>query len=54
MKKGILYLTSVLSLAYSLSMSAQSDVVNKYSVEWNTPSKNASGSMPIGNGEVGG
>lgn len=53
MKKGILYLTSVLSLAYSLSMSAQSDVVNKYSVEWNTPSKNASGSMPIGNGEVG-
>ena len=32
---------------------AQSDVVNNYSVVWNTPSENASGAMPIGNGEVG-
>jgi hypothetical protein len=27
--------------------------VNKYAVTWNSPSDNASGSMPIGNGEVG-
>lgn len=32
---------------------AQSDVVNDYSVVWDTPSGDASGAMPIGNGEVG-
>ena len=53
MKNRILYLVSVVSLAYSMPMLAQSDVVNKFSIEWNTPSQNASGSMPIGNGEVG-
>lgn len=31
----------------------QSDIVNQYSVCWNTPSENSAGSMPIGNGEVG-
>lgn len=32
---------------------AQSNIVNNYSVLWNSPSENASGAMPIGNGEVG-
>lgn len=27
--------------------------VNRYTVTWDTPSANASGAMPIGNGEVG-
>lgn len=34
-------------------VNAQSDVVNDYSVVWDSPSENASGAMPIGNGEVG-
>lgn len=54
MKKKMTYLIAALSLlADSIQVAAQSDVVNRYSVEWDTPSKNASGSMPIGNGEVG-
>ena len=32
---------------------AQSELVNDYSVLWDSPSENASGAMPIGNGEVG-
>lgn len=32
---------------------AQTATVNDYSVKWESPSGNASGAMPIGNGEVG-
>lgn len=50
--KNILYLTAILLLASNV-VNAQSDVVNDYSVVWDSPSENASGAMPIGNGEVG-
>ena len=33
--------------------SAGTQTVNDYNVVWNSPSENAAGSMPIGNGEVG-
>lgn len=42
-----------LLLSMHFALYAQSDVVNKYAVNWNSPSTNASGAMPIGNGEVG-
>lgn len=42
-----------LSVLSQWELYAQSDVVNKYSVAWNSPSENPSGAMPIGNGEVG-
>lgn len=50
--KKILCLAATLMSAYVM-VNAQSDIVNDYSVVWNTPSENASGAMPIGNGEVG-
>ena len=34
-------------------ITSQTNIVNQYSVCWDTPSENAAGSMPIGNGEVG-
>lgn len=50
--KNILCLAATLLLASNV-VNAQSDVVNDYSVVWNSPSQNSSGAMPIGNGEVG-
>lgn len=32
---------------------AQQKEIDKYNVEWNTPSENSAGSMPLGNGELG-
>lgn len=40
-------------LFLQIDIYAQSDIVNNYSVLWDSPSKDASGAMPIGNGEVG-
>ncbi|WP_289007285.1 DUF5703 domain-containing protein [uncultured Parabacteroides sp.] len=51
------YKLSILIIFFLLSLQigvyAQSDIVNDYSVLWNSPSEDASGAMPIGNGEVG-
>lgn len=47
------YFIILLLVLYTDFMYSQSDIVNNYSVEWNSPSENASGSMPIGNGELG-
>ena len=41
-----------MSLIVVLLLSACSSEVSKYDIAWNTPSENASGNMPIGNGEV--
>lgn len=43
----------VMLLLSSISLFAQSGIVNKYTVEWKQFSRNASESIPIGNGEVG-
>lgn len=50
--KNILCMAALLLLA-SNTVEAQSDVVNNYSVSWDSPSENSAGAMPIGNGEVG-
>lgn len=51
MKKILCFATTLL-FAFNV-VNGQSDVVNDYSVVWDSPSENASGAMPIGNGEVG-
>ena len=51
--KHNLWLAALCAAMLPASVCAQSDVVNRYTVNWETPSENASGSMPIGNGEVG-
>lgn len=51
--KNKMLLGAIGLLLCNLSLFAQSEVVNKYAVEWNQFSKNASESFPIGNGEVG-
>lgn len=53
MKKRVRLQMAVVSLFFSGLLYAQTDVVNHYSVSWDSPSENASGAMPIGNGEVG-
>lgn len=50
--KNNVYITALLLFLQSV-LYAQSDVVNNYSVTWDSPSENSSGAMPIGNGEVG-
>lgn len=50
--KNSLYVATLLLFIQSV-LYAQSDVVNNYSVIWDSPSGNSSGAMPIGNGEVG-
>ena len=42
-----------IALCVALLATAQGFNVNRYCVTWNSPSGNPSGSMPIGNGEVG-
>ncbi|WP_303018728.1 DUF5703 domain-containing protein [Parabacteroides goldsteinii] len=51
--KNTLRIVVALLLFCQLALYAQSDIVNQYSVAWDSPSKNSSGAMPIGNGEVG-
>lgn len=51
MRKSLLL--AVTAMLAWLGAGAHDIYVNEYSVEWNTPSGNASGAMPIGNGEVG-
>lgn len=43
----------IVLILLQVSVHAQSDRVNDYSVTWDSPSVNSSGAMPIGNGEVG-
>lgn len=51
MKKYSLLLVLLISItAFTF---AQSKVVNQYSVCWDSPSENAAGSMPLGNGKMG-
>lgn len=48
--------TSIMLLACvtpALGCLAQPDSIDRYNVVWNSPSRDASGSMPIGNGETG-
>lgn len=51
MKKRVF--ASVVFLFLLVSNWGYSQSVNDYAVKWDSPSKNASGSMPVGNGEVG-
>ena len=39
-----------LRMCYSARMS---DCLDQYNVTWNTPSRDSSGSMPLGNGDIG-
>jgi hypothetical protein len=48
-----LFIIAACILCIQTTLLAQSEVVNKYAVNWDSPSANASGAMPIGNGEVG-
>jgi len=48
-----LFIITACILCIQTTLLAQSEVVNKYAVNWDSPSVNASGAMPIGNGEVG-
>ena len=50
MKKCVWFIMMALC---PMLLSAQSETVNDYAVSWDSPSENSSGSMPIGNGEVG-
>ena len=50
--KNSLYVAALLLFIQSV-LYAQSDVVNNYSVTWDSPSESSAGAMPIGNGEVG-
>ena len=43
----------LLTLCFAVLATAQGYSVNRYCVTWNSASGNPSGSMPIGNGEVG-
>ena len=48
------YCLSFILMACMLNIAwAQTNLVNQYTVNWDAPSENAAGSMPIGNGEVG-
>lgn len=46
-------LLTLFVLFFYVGLYAQSDLVNEYSISWDSPSENSSGSMPIGNGEFG-
>ena len=35
------------------ALAAGADNLDRYNVVWNTPSHNAHGSMPLGNGDIG-
>lgn len=50
MKKCVWFIMMALC---PMLLPAQSETVNDYAVSWDSPSENSSGSMPIGNGEVG-
>lgn len=50
MKKCVWFIMMAL---WPMLLPAQSETVNDYAVSWDSPSENSSGSMPIGNGEVG-
>ncbi len=43
----------LLTVAFCGSLRAEPPALDSFNVVWNTPSENAAGSMPIGNGEVG-
>ena len=45
-------LTSLVSRAAELSSRSAAQRISRYDVVWNTPSKDASGQMPIGNGNI--
>lgn len=49
----IAYLTSMVLLDCKLVLAAPPAELDRYNVVWTTPSHNAAGSTPIGNGEVG-
>lgn len=44
---------AVLAATLCISTMSRASELDRYNVAWTTPSKDASGSMPIGNGEVG-
>ena len=44
--------TALLLVCYSFAFGNTGTDIEKYNVVWTTPSQNASGSMPIGNGEL--
>lgn len=48
-----LILCAVSALSFSTSFAGAPAELDRYNVVWKTPSQNAAGSMPIGNGEVG-
>ena len=48
-----IFLLSLIVVAFASSIRAQRFWTDPYDVVWTTPSKDAAGSMPLGNGEVG-
>ncbi|MBM4089849.1 MAG: LamG domain-containing protein, partial [Planctomycetes bacterium] len=46
-------LSCCLIMAFAARGRSDSALVDRYNVVWNTPSENASGSMPLGNGDIG-
>jgi len=53
MRDLILALTALATLAASPLAAATGDMMQPYDVTWDAPSKDSSGSMPIGNGDIG-
>ena len=41
------------SAKYSQAQTSQPDNIKRYNIQWQTPSKDSNGSMPIGNGDIG-
>ncbi|MBN2092913.1 hypothetical protein JW964_25045, partial [candidate division KSB1 bacterium] len=53
MKKNILFLIVLVNIGFSRSILEQNNDLSPYNVVWNSPSKDFTGSMPIGNGDIG-
>lgn len=47
------FLAVLVACLHAMALTASPKELDRYNVVWNSPSKNAAGSMPIGNGEVG-
>ena len=47
------FVAMILGLAPAASSDAQTNPPSAYNVVWTTPSRDSSGSMPIGNGDIG-
>ena len=51
--EAVIIFTGLLLSTYTMGSSAAMERINRYNVVWNSPSRDASGVMPIGNGDIG-